>query len=218
MRYRIRGQIIASELAAKSPSQASAYLQAFLRGHKHVARAADYGCGKLRYVPALVEMAASLTLVDSSIQLDRKQTIEGHQTTVREFAKHKWPTIRIETISEFEDNSSPKFDFVLCANVLSAVPSKKARSKALAAIRRRLKTSGTLLIVNQHTNSHFSQVARRKNTIKYLDGWLVPRNEAAFYFGIIDTKKTSHILKTEGYNVLEQWIEGQSNYAIARAR
>lgn len=218
MHYRIRGKIIASELAAKSPSQASVPLEAFLKTHDKVARAADYGCGKLRYVSALVKMAASVTLVDSSIQLDRKQMIDGNETTVRQLAKQQWPTIRIETICEFEGNSSPKFDFVLCANVLSAIPSKKARSKALAAIKRRLKTSGILLVVNQHTNSHFSQVARRKNTVKYLDGWLAPRNDSASYFGIINTKKTSQILKMEGFNVIEQWIEGQSNYAIARTR
>jgi hypothetical protein len=216
--YFIRGKTVASELAAKSPSQASAHLQALLRKHDLVAQAADYGCGKLRYVSALAKMAGSLTLVDSSIQLDREQMIDGSRTTVRKLAKQKWPTIRIETICEFEANSSPRFDFVLCANVLSAIPSKEARSKALVAIRHRLKTSGTLLVVNQHTNSYFSQVARRNDSMKYLNGYLVPKNKSAFYFGIINRKKTAQILITEGYNVIEQWIEGQSNYAIAQAR
>src|SRR5829696_4954839 len=115
MHYRIRGKLVASELAAKSPSQASARLLRFLSTHDPVVRAVDYGCGKLRYAAVLVKMAHSITLVDSPIQLDRQQIIDGHQTTVRQLAMQKWPTIQIETICEFEANRSPKFDFALCA-------------------------------------------------------------------------------------------------------
>jgi hypothetical protein len=216
MRYRIDGKLVASELAAKPPSQASRYLLAFLSGHDRVARAVDYGCGKLRYAAQLAVMAESLTLVDSCCQLDRQQRIDGAETTVRRLAQQNWPTVQIETVSEFQANREPKFDFALCANVLSTIPSKAARSRALAAIKRRLKVSGSLLVVNQHTNSYYSQVARREDVVTHLDGWLLSRSNLASYYGILDKKKTSEILQEEGYEIIEHWIEGQSNYALAR--
>jgi SAM-dependent methyltransferase len=218
MRYRTRGKLIASELAAKPPSQASAHLVGFLKSYDRVAYAVDYGCGKLRYASALTAIAESVTLVDSSAQLDRKQVIEGRETIVRRLVKEKYPTARIETITEFEHNTRPKFDFALCANVLSAIPTKAARSRALAAIKRRLKASGTLLVVNQHTNSSFTKFAYRDGVIKHLDGWLIPRNDSAFYYGILDKEKTCDILETAGYRIVEHWIDGQSNYALARIR
>jgi hypothetical protein len=219
MRYCIGGKLIASELAAKPPSQASRYLSAFLRAHKRVACAVDYGCGKLRYAGQLAAIADSLTLVDSPAQLDRQQSIDGQETTVRRCAERSWRTVRIETVSEFQTNRRPKFDLALCANVLSAIPTKTARSSALTAIRRRLKVSGSLLVVNQHTNSYYSQVARREDVTRHLDGWLVPRrNNSASYYGILDRKKIFEILENEGYEIIKHWIEGQSNYAVARIR
>lgn len=218
MHYRVGGKLIRSELAAKPPSRASRHLLAFLSRHDRVACAVDYGCGKLRYAAQLAAMTESLILVDSSDQLDRQQTIDGEETTVRRLAKKSWPTVRIETVLEFQTNRRPKVDFALCANVLSAIPIGAAQSRALAAIRRRLKATGSLLVVNQHTNSYFSQVARREDAVSRLDGWLVPRNNSAFYYGILDKKKTSEILNREGYEIVEHWIEGQSNYALARIR
>ena len=216
MHYRIDGKLIKSELTAKAPSQASRYLLGFLSDHDRVARAADYGCGKLRYAASLSAMAQSLTLIDSSIQLDRQQIIDGELTSVRQLAKQRWSAAQIETISEFQAKLLPKFDFALCANVLSAIPTRSARSRALAAIRRRLKPSGSLLVVNQHRNSYYGEVARRENVLRHLDGWLVPRRDRAFYYGIMDKERTAEILQRHGYEIVEHWIEGQSNYALAR--
>jgi hypothetical protein len=218
MQYRIKGKLIATELAAKPPSQASGHLLAFLRDHDQVACAVDYGCGKLRYASALMAMSDSLTLVDSSAQLDRKQLIDGQETTVRQLVKQRYPSARIETISEFEERLRPKFDFALCANVLSAIPTKGARSRALTAIRRRLKVTGSLLVVNQHTNSSYTELARREGAVKHLDGWLIPKKNSASYYGILDKKKTCDILEAEGYKIVEHWINDQSNYALARIR
>jgi hypothetical protein len=215
MHYRIRGKLIASELAAKPPSQASNYLVAWLKEHDPVISAVDYGCGKLRYASALNHVAQSLTVVDSPIQLDRPQIIDGVETTVRRLAKKRFPQMRIETVSEFEMNTRPKFDFALCSNVLSAIPNKTARSRALVAIKRRLKVSGALLVVNQHTNSSFTGFARRDDTVRHLDGWMIQKNESGFYYGILDMKKTREILEAEGFQIIEHWIAGQSNYALA---
>jgi hypothetical protein len=163
-------------------------------------------------------MAESLTLVDSCQQLDRQQSIDGEETTVRRLAERSWPTISIESVCEFQANPRPKFDFALCANVLSTIPTKTARSRALAAIKRRLKISGLLLVVNQHTNSYYSQLARRGDAVAHLDGWLVPRTNSASYYGILDKIRISKLLDGEGYEIIAHWIKGQSNYALARIR
>jgi len=216
MHYRVRGRLIATEFTAKPPSQASAHLLAFLNDYKRVAHACDYGCGKLRYAGALFALADSVTLVDSPEQLDRHQLIDGHHTTVRQLAKQRWPTARIETVSQFQARSKPRFDFVLCASVLSAIPTRNARTRALRAIARRLKAHGVILVVNQHTNSYYSQTARRDDVISHLDGYLVPSNGSASYYGILGKERTAEILTRQGYKIIEQWIEGQSNYALAR--
>jgi 2-polyprenyl-3-methyl-5-hydroxy-6-metoxy-1,4-benzoquinol methylase len=218
MHYRVNGMVIASELAAKPPSQASGYLLAFLERYGQVQRALDYGCGKLRYAASVAAMAEALTLVDSADQLDRVQIIDDEETTVRQLAEQRWSHVELETVSEFRAKARPKFDFVLCANVLSAIPSRTARSRALAAIGRRLKVHGSLLVVNQHTNSYFSEVIRRKDVVEHLDGWLVPKSERAYYYGILDKNRTSEILRGAGFEIMEHWIEGQSNYALARIR
>jgi 2-polyprenyl-3-methyl-5-hydroxy-6-metoxy-1,4-benzoquinol methylase len=218
MHYRVNGMLIASELAAKPPSQASSYLLEFLKGYGQVARALDYGCGKLRYAASLAAMTEVLTLVDSPHQLDRRQIIDGEETTVRQLAERRWPGVQIEAVSDFHAKRRPKFDFALCANVLSAVPTRDARSSALAAIRRRLKVNGSLLVVSQHTNSYYSEVSGRKDVVKHLDGWLVPKGDRAYYYGILDKNRTSEILQRAGFEIMEHWIEGQSNYALARIR
>jgi 2-polyprenyl-3-methyl-5-hydroxy-6-metoxy-1,4-benzoquinol methylase len=218
MHYEVDGKLISSELTARPRPLASRSLMAFLSTFSRVERVADYGCGKLRYASQLAAMAESLTLVDSDVQLERRQIIDGKPATVRTLARRLWPLVEIETITEFRSNKCPKFDFVLCANVLSAIPDEAARADALSAIRYRLKTTGSLLVVNQHTNSYYSQVARRKDVVRHLDGWLAPRNSSASYYGILDKKKTSQILEEEGYKILEHWIAGQSNYALAQIR
>ena len=163
-------------------------------------------------------MAESLTLVDSSMQLDRKQVIGGRETTVRQVVKEIYSTARIETVLEFEAGARPKFDFALCSNVLSAIPTKAGRSRALVAVRRRLKATGSLLVVNQHTNSSYTELAHREDSVEHLDGWLVAKGNSASYYGVLKKEKTCRILEAEGYKIVEHWIEGQSNYAIARIR
>ena len=216
MKYVVRSKTIASEVTAKPPRQASAYLLRVLREQPKVARAVDYGCGRLRYVRALARMADGLTIVDSADQLDRITTIRGMNTTVRHSAQRSWPDIRIETVVEFRDRATPKFGFALCANVLSAIPSRAERAKALEAIKRRLIPSGRLLVVNQHTNSFYCEISRRKDAIPHLDGFLVTRSNQASYFGILDKSKTAAILRDAGFKIEDQWISGQSNYALAR--
>jgi len=75
MRYEIvSGVVIKTENAAKPASQSSGFLKSLLGTLPRVSTSIDYGCGKLRYLDAILEKTDFLTLVDSEIQLSRIQT------------------------------------------------------------------------------------------------------------------------------------------------
>jgi hypothetical protein len=215
--YRIGSFVVPSHRTAKPPSQASSYLLRIIEGLGPVSRVLDYGCGRLRYANALSSIADSLTLVDSRSQLDRVGSIGGMDTTVRKMAREMFPNARVQSIEEFEADRRTKFDLALCANVLSAIPSKRGREKALINIRNRLKAKGVLLVANQHSNSFYTAVPRRPHVFRHLDGWIVPCGSKASYYGLINKEKAKHILEGTGFVVSEQWVVGQSNYALARA-
>jgi 2-polyprenyl-3-methyl-5-hydroxy-6-metoxy-1,4-benzoquinol methylase len=218
MRYRICSLVIPSEITAKPPSRASSYVLQLIRDIGHVRNVLDYGCGKLRYAKVLASISDSLTLVDSERQLDRVACIAGAETTVRTLAARLFPEARIQSIAQFQRENRPRFDFALCANVLSAIPSLRARMDALASVRCRLKRRGTLLLINQHSNSFYSATGQRGDAIRHLDGWIIPRGETASYYGLINRAKAKAILESAGFKIMEHWIAGQSNYALARAQ
>ncbi len=218
MLYTVKKWSIASELAAKPPSRSSQYLNRVLLDLERCEQILDYGCGKLRYANILARRGKVLTLVDSERQLNREQIVEGKLATLRSFAENRWSNVRLETIEEFHIRRRPLFDFALCANVLSAIPSKRDRLRALTMLGVRLKRDGVALIVNQHTNSHFSELARRPDVVRYGDGWLIPGKQLSYFFAVLTTSKVAELLNQAGFELIEHYIEGQSNYARARFR
>jgi hypothetical protein len=83
--YRISSEIlIKTENAAKPEKQSSSYLNSVISNLDPVSSSFDYGCGKLRYKQVLLRTTDTLALVDSSVQLERKQMICGEYTTVRQ--------------------------------------------------------------------------------------------------------------------------------------
>jgi hypothetical protein len=215
MRYKVKGVEIRSENAAKPTSDTAAPLVAWLRKHDHVDAALDYGCGKLRYTKYVAMLCNSLGLVDSNIQLTRTQHIDGHVTTVTEYAKMKWPKCKTYKIEEFWRGIYLSYDFILCANVLSVIPSRSPRKKSILAIRAALSHEGEILVVNQHTNSYFTKVKSRPSTQTHLDGWIAHSRAGASYYGILNRDKVIRLLKQNGFSIKDAWIEGQSNYVLA---
>lgn len=164
---------IRSENAAKPIAQASNALVDWLLSRPRVRYGLDYGCGKLRYTPYVARRCFSLGLVDSSLQLERPQIIAGRRTTVKEYARRQWPSCRIYTVQEFWCGTGEHYDFVLCANVLSAIPSRRLRERSLRAIKACLRQKGECLVVNQYRNSDFQQARKRGEAIPHLDGWIL---------------------------------------------
>ncbi len=214
MRYRVLGTEIRSKNTAKTMAEASQALTHWLLARPRVSRALDFGCGKLRYTPYIARTSVALGIVDSQIQLERSQMIAGRLTSVSRYARRRWPRCRIHSVEQFWAGVQERYDFVLCANVLSAIPSRKARTRSLRAIQACLRPEGECLIVNQHSNSYFREARGRPEAIAHLDGRILPSIWGGCYYGILDRDKCTHILRSLGFMVLETWVEHQSTFVL----
>lgn len=214
MRYRTHGHEIRSENAAKPASAAAAHLVQWLEKRARTRSALDYGCGKLRYTKHLASRSQHVGLVDSEIQLSRTQKIDGQQVSVLDYVKKHWPRHTIQHLADFWKKPARSYGFVLCANVLSAIPCPKARAKSLRAIHGALENNGTALFVNQHTNSYFTQISQKPTTQAHLDGWLTVTPQGAAYYGILNRETVVKLVSRFGLHVEQAWVDGQSNYVL----
>ena len=215
MHYDVQGKVIRSENAAKPVFDVAMPLVHWLRERQETPSALDYGCGKLRYTEHLTFRSGGIGICDSRIQLTRAQVVHGKPTTVTDYAKRRWPHCRIHVLEEFLLNQPRKYHFVLCANVLSAIPSRTVRSKSLRAVRRAMTKGGRVLFVNQHTNSYFTEIRQRPSTESHLDGWISETNGHFSYYGILNKDAVVTLATDHGFAIVEAWIDGQSNYVLA---
>lgn len=214
MRYKVGRLEIRSENAAKPMVQRAGALVRWLRKMDRVGAALDYGCGKLRYSGVLAPRCAVLTLVDSKVQIDRVQKVAGKETTVRSYARKQWPTCRIITAEEFGRDPG-RFDFVLCANVLSAIPLKDVRAAVLVRLRAALRNTGQCLFATQYQNSYFRKIVSSPKAIRHLDGWILKTDRGNFYYGILNREKLAKLVVEAGFIIKEAWVENQSVYVVA---
>ncbi|MGQ0554923.1 MAG: methyltransferase domain-containing protein [Nitrospiraceae bacterium] len=218
MHYLIKGSIIRSENAAKSPAEASRRLVAWIRNNVRSDSSLDFGCGRLRYTPHLAARSECLAIVDSAEQLNRKIRTRRGVTSVREIALRRWPGCQIFTAEQAWRGLPEKYNFILCANVLSAIPSKIIRRRFLNAIRMLLVQGGQVLVVNQHTNSYFTNARLRSNAKSHLDGWILQSARGAAYYGVLNRDRVVRIMRSHGFEIIDAWIEGQSNWVLGRIR
>ncbi len=214
MRYRVKGVEIRTENTAKPVCQAARSVLRWIEGHPPVEAALDYGCGKLRYAKALASRCSRLTLVDSRVQLERTQMINGCRTSVREYVDAHLPEARTLSADDFTKDRET-YDTVICANVLSAIPCARKRSQVLRAILRALKQEGECLFVTQYRNSYFSKVSASPDAIPHLDGWILKTARGAFYYGVLPLTRLQPLLRRHGFNVLRSWINGQRASVLA---
>lgn len=216
MRYRVDGREVRSENAALSVERASAHLVDWLADNVRVTRVLDYGCGKLRYAGHLARHARSLTLVDSREQLERVQKLGARRLTVRSYAR-RWPNARALTVDEFLRDHR-EYDFALCANVLSAIPSAPERTTVVRRIRKRLRRGGRALFVTQFRNSYFTEMADSDRAVPCGDGWLLDSRRGSFYYGRIPPDLLSRRVTAAGLRILEAWTNDGSAYVLAGRR
>jgi hypothetical protein len=215
MHYIIKGIEIRSENSAKPMANAAASLVSWLSSRQFTPSALDFGCGKLRYTHYLAGKSERLGVVDSDVQLNRFQAVDGEYTSVKTYIQRKWPACAIHELKAFWKNASYYYHFVLCANVLSAVPCPNARAKSLRSIYTALPESGQVLFVNQHTNSYFTQARNNPRALMHLDGWIAQSRATASYYGILNKESVIRIIGRFGFVVEEAWVDGQSNYVLA---
>ena len=216
MRYRVKGMLVRSENAAKPMTDVAGPLVEWLKRRPYTHSALDYGCGKLRYTLYLVTRSEHLGITDSAVQLNRTQCIGGRMTNVRQYAGEHWPACQIYELDEFWHGIRRRYAFILCANVLSAIPCPRIRAKSLRALHTALTSNGTLLVVNQHANSYFTKASQKAGAFPHLDGWVLQSRKSAAYYGILNQKSTIKILTRFGFAVVDAWNNGQSNYVLVR--
>src|SRR6202521_2776222 len=135
-----KGRLIRSENAAKPVAQKSRYMAQYILALPSVARALDYGCGKLRYFTEMRARAEDLVLVDSDVQLSRQQMLGERHDTIRNLVS-RYRHVICQDFDQFIVDRS-MFDRAYCLNVLSAIPVMAVRHKVMELLRSRLKTGG----------------------------------------------------------------------------
>jgi 2-polyprenyl-3-methyl-5-hydroxy-6-metoxy-1,4-benzoquinol methylase len=214
MHYNIKNHKIYSEYAAKPVKQASKYVKSLLEEIGPFDNALDYGCGKLRYASALYHLSQRLTVTDSKQQLDRVQTVINEKTTVREYVEQHWYDTRPLDLDQLS-NDCELFDFVLCANVLSAIPNPKTRIDVLKIISTKMSNGGIALILTQYTNSYFCQQLRNPDVIRYRDGFLLGTKTRASFYGLINLEKLKKYVESAGMLCIRSWRNNQSAFVLA---
>ena len=200
MRYDLgRGIVIKTENAAKPQCQASSFLRSILLQLPHVNDTFDYGCGKLRYYPSILERTDTLALVDSEIQLSRMQSIGRDYTSIRKFAAK---SNRVAAYNEIEFSVSDRsFDRAFCINVLSAIPIYARRREVLSTIRQRLRLGGSCLFVVQYRNSDFTRMRKLRSATKWRDGFIIDSLRGHSFYGLIRPERLVRMVRNAGFHV-----------------
>jgi SAM-dependent methyltransferase len=214
MHYKLApGIIVKSENAAKPDTQASAFVKTLLADLSPVSSTFDYGCGKLRYKSAILKSTETLTLVDSKIQLSRKQKLLGKDNTIFDLAQRS-NHLSAQTIEQFE--SSPTvYDRGFCINVLSVVPFKSVRRSILQNIRDKLRPGASCLFAVQYRNSDFTRMRRMENARQWRDGFLIDSLRGFSFYGLIPPDGLKKMAIRARFNVLSQRLNEGSVYLWA---
>lgn len=216
MRYRVRGLTVRSENAAKTLSQPSKYVLHWISQLPPGSSVLDMGCGKLRYTIPLAKQVRHVTAVDSEVQVNRVQIIAAVKTTLMDYAKKYLPNVVLSTVDDAKWRNR-KYDYVLCANVLSAIPSHSERLAVLRRIRTVLKKRGQLLAVVQYRNTYFRDYRHNPKAIPHRDGWLVKQGEYASFYALISPDSLKRLCKLVGFGTATVSLRGESAFVLAEA-
>lgn len=213
MHYIINDCLIKSENAASCTSLTNAKVLEYISALPNGITVLDYGCGKCRYSRQLSEKSSRLILVDSEIQISRKQIIHGAKVSVKEFAELELKNAKAYTIED-DEWKKVRYDFVLCTNVLSAIPSISERNIVLRNIAHVLKSDGVSLITVQFRNSYFSTYALGADSQRHEDGWIVKKGNAYSFYGIIMPDKLVEMCTQAGLAIVDRFQKDGSIYLL----
>jgi hypothetical protein len=154
-----------------------------------------------------------LILVDSEVQLSRRQIIDGRSTSVREYAG-AWKHCSVLNVAAFEA-SGVRADFTLCANVLSAVPSAEARERIVREIAAHTSPRGTALFVVQYRNTHFRRWEQLPHAQRTGGGWLVKNVRGASFYAPITAEELAEYVINGGMVPVDIWCCGEAALVLA---
>lgn len=213
MHYRINNQLIKSEYAAKSPKQANKEIVKIINSLPTDYFVLDYGCGKLRYTIPLSKRVNKVYSIDSSEQVNRKQLINGERITIKKYCEKYIPNVNI---FELQDDKwrIGEYNFILCANVLSAIPLYSERIKVFKNISNLLRSDGIALISTQYRNSYFNSYNLRKDCKKYYDGWIICGKQYPAFYGIVTLEKMISYAKRSNLSIRKAYKKDGSAYLM----
>lgn len=217
MRYKFKGVELRTENAAKPYRQRSSWVVDQISQIPAGAVALDYGCGKFRYTIPLSRRVRHVCAVDSFFQIERDQQVANRRTSLRKYAKKYLKNVSVHEID------SPswrrlRFDFILCANVLSVIPHKSIRLRVLRELRGVLKRNGQLLVSTQFRNTHFSHWKKHSGADWVRDGWFVQGLRGASFYAIIPPNKLGQLCRSAGLIVSRMGSKGETGYVFAERR
>ncbi len=215
MRYKFKGAELKTENAAKPYRQASKWLADQISQVSSDALVLDYGCGKFRYTIRLSRRVKDVCAVDSSCQIEREQRIANKRTTLNEYAKKYLKNVAVCQVRS-KAWQRERFDFILCANVLSVIPRKADRIDVLRKLRSVLKADGRLLASTQFRNTHFKHWETNPNAIWVRDGWFVKGLRGASFYAIIPPKKLARLCRNAGFSVSQMGSRGETAFVFAK--
>lgn len=215
MRYKFKGTELKTENAAKPYQQRSKWLVGQISQIPRNAKALDYGCGKFRYTIPLSRRVRYVYAIDSTFQIERTQQIASRRTNLREYARKYLKNVSVCEIGS-DGWRQQRFDFVLCANVLSVIPRKSDRLKVLRDLRRVLKRNGQLLASTQFRNTYFRQWEGDPNATWVRDGWFVNGVRGSSFYAILPPKKLSRLCRTAGLVVSRMGSKGEAGFVFAK--
>lgn len=217
MRYTVRGHEVRSENAAKPAGSAGCWLLSWIADLDCSCNGLDLGCGKLRYTVPLSKRVRSVVAVDSQIQVDRVQTLFGTKSSVRRYATEKLPNVRVYSLTERAWRRR-RYDFVLCSNVISAIPSRKVRAELVATAHERLRHRGVFLLTTQFRNSYFTNWASDPRAIRHCDGFLVRGAKGASFYALLDSDALVKICCEAGFSIINSGHARELAFVIATRR
>lgn len=214
MRYRVRGLTVRSENAAKPITQPNKHVLRWIRGLPKQVAVLDVGCGKLRYTVPIAARVRKVVAIDSTLQLTRIQMVAGARTTVKDYAKAHLANVRVTSATDHTWRQC-KYDYVLCANVLSAIPNQRTRVVLLKDLKNVLKAAGVVLIVVQFRNTYFRDFRKNPNAIPHHDGWLVRQGSFASFYGLISPGQVARLSRSAGLRIVRSSVHGESAFIWA---
>ena len=135
--------------------------------------------------------------------------------SIKDWFKEKFQDeveIEVEKIKMLNE----RFDFILCTNVLSAIPFYEERMNVLRNIFNLLKKDGKVLVSVQYRNSYFNTYKSNPNAIMKNDGWLIKKGNSYSFYALISPNKLIDMCYDVGFKMNRKIIKDGSIYLFLK--